>query len=248
MSNHPEQPQEKPPAWAERRPRISRGWIVPFAWLEHKMDWIAYLLAHWSFLKVLAYLESFGVLIAVIFYFSESGDRLKQKHYQAWQVINSAQGKGGNGGRIDALEVLNEDGVPLVGVDLSSAFLVGIRLPKANLNRADFEGADARNAQLNKASIENASLQNANFREANLKDSSLQGSTLNDADFSGANLKGADLSGASLNNADLRNADLGGVKWIHLKAIEGADIWGVKNPPQGFLDWAMAHGAVKTNE
>ncbi len=39
--------------------------------------------------------------MAVIFYFSESGDRLKQKHYQAWQVINTAQGKGGSGGRIE---------------------------------------------------------------------------------------------------------------------------------------------------
>jgi hypothetical protein len=28
---------------------------------------------------------------------SEAGDRKKQKHYQAWQVINTAQGKGGSG-------------------------------------------------------------------------------------------------------------------------------------------------------
>ena len=56
------------------------------------------------------------MLLAVVSYFSESKDRIKQKHYQAWQVINSAQGKGGSGGRIDALEELHADGVPLVGV------------------------------------------------------------------------------------------------------------------------------------
>jgi hypothetical protein len=248
MSNHLENVQEKPAAWTERRPKIAKGWLVPFAWLEHKMDWMAYLLAHWSLLKVLGYLESFGVLIAVIFYFSESGDRLKQKHYQAWQVINSAQGKGGNGGRIDALEVLNADGVPLVGVDLSSAFLVGIQLPKANLNRADFEGADARKAQMAGASIDDASLQNANFRDANLQGSSLQGSRLDDADLSGANFESADLSGVSLENSDLRNVDLKGVKWTDLKTIQGAEICGVKNPPPGFLDWALAHGAFKTDQ
>ena len=46
---------------------------------------------------------------AVIFYFTESGDRRKQKHYHAWQVINTAQGKNGSGGRIEALQELNED-------------------------------------------------------------------------------------------------------------------------------------------
>jgi hypothetical protein len=62
-------------------------------------------------------------LLAVVSYFSESKDRIKQKHYQAWQVINSAQGKGGSGGRIDALEELHADGVPLVGIDVNGAFL-----------------------------------------------------------------------------------------------------------------------------
>src|ERR1700741_4710735 len=76
-----------------------------------------------------------------IFYFSESGNRIKQKHYQAWQVINTAQGKGGSGGRIEALEELNADGVPLVGVDVSSAFLQGLTLERANLLRADFSSA-----------------------------------------------------------------------------------------------------------
>ena len=97
------------------------------------MEWVAYALSNWKFIEVLEYLGSFGVLIAVIFYFAETGDRLKQKHYQAWQVINSAQGKGGNGGRMEALEELNADGVPLVGVDLSPAFLQGVRLRKGIL-------------------------------------------------------------------------------------------------------------------
>src|SRR5262245_5889236 len=40
----------------------------------------------------------------------------KAANYQAWQVINSAQGKGGSGGRIHALHDLISSGVSLAGV------------------------------------------------------------------------------------------------------------------------------------
>src|SRR5262244_2405504 len=123
-------------------------WSSPFWLLEWGFEWLSYGLSHWALLEVLQYLGSFGVVVAVIFYFGESGDRLKQKHYQAWQVINSAEGKGGNGGRIEALEELNADGVSLVGVDLSSAFLQGVNLKEGMLERATLEGADARDAEL----------------------------------------------------------------------------------------------------
>ena len=139
---------ERPGSWAEWRSKLRHGWLMPFVLLEYGLDWVVYALSHWRFLELLEYLGSFGVLVAVIFYFSESGDRLKQKHYQAWQVINSAEGKGGNGGRIEALEELNADGVPLVGVNLSSAFLMGVRLPKGKLARANFDAADARDAEM----------------------------------------------------------------------------------------------------
>ena len=236
---------ERPEAWGERRAKIRHGWAEPFVRLEYGMEWTAYVLSNWSFLEVLEYLGSFGVLIAVIFYFAESGDRLKQKHYQAWQVINSAQGKGGNGGRMEALEELNADGVPLVGVDLSAAFLQGVRLRRAKLGRANFDAADARAADMTGADVENANMRSANFRGARLEGASLQGSVLDDADFSGADLKGADLSGASLENADLRNADLEGVKWETVRSVKGANVYGVKKAPSGFVEWAVGRGAVR---
>src|SRR6201987_4227985 len=139
---------KRPDSWEERRGRVKMAWAVPFWWIEYQTEWMAYLLSNWTFLEVLEYLSSFGVLVAVIFYFAESGDRLKQKHYQAWQVINTAEGKGGNGGRMDALQELNEDRVPLVGVDVSGAFLQGLHLEKANLARGNLNAADVRNAVL----------------------------------------------------------------------------------------------------
>ena len=174
---------ERPESWAEREARVRARWAKPFWWMQYQMEWCAYLLNNWTFLEVLEYLSSFGVLVAVLFYFAESGDRLKQKHYQAWQVINTAQGKGGNGGRIDALQELNRDGVPLVGVDLSMAFLQGIQLKRVNLSRANLAGADARNAEMPGANLEDASFRSANFREAKMQGAVLRRCVLDDADL-----------------------------------------------------------------
>src|SRR5271165_2030733 len=189
-----------------------RGWVVPFLALEWPIEWLAYALSHWSFPEVLEYLGSFSILVAVIFYFSESGDRLKQKHYQAWQVINTAQGKGGSGGRIEALQELDADGVPLVGVDVSGAFLQGIRLPRAHLLRADLNAVDARNSDFQAANFTDANLHSGNFRESNFSGANFQRADLGEADFCSANLNGAVLSGATLDAADLGNADLSNLK------------------------------------
>jgi hypothetical protein len=239
---------DRPETWPERRAKILHSWTVPFVCIGYGIEWLAYALNRWTLIEVLEYLGSFGVLIAVIFYFAESGDRVKQKHYQAWQVINSAQGKGGNGGRIEALEELNMDSVPLVGVDLSNAFLQGIRLKKANLARADLDAADARNAQLQSARIEDASLRSTNLRGANLENASLQRSILDEADLTGADMRNADLSDASLEEADLRKVNLDGVKWNALRVVKGANLYGVQNAPSGFLTWALSHGAITKPE
>src|SRR5271157_1643354 len=138
---------KRPEPWQTKRDALRHSWLVPLLAIDWVSEWMAYLLSNWSFLEVLEYLGSFSVLVAVIFYFSESGDRVKQKHYQAWQVINTAQGKGGSGGRIEALQELNADGVPLVGVDVSGAYLQGIRLSGAHLTRSNFSAADVRDGK-----------------------------------------------------------------------------------------------------
>jgi len=64
---------------------------------------VAYVLSNWSFLEVLEYLSSFGVLIAVVFYFSESGDRPKQKPIRHGRSLTLHRG-GRQRCRIDALQ------------------------------------------------------------------------------------------------------------------------------------------------
>jgi Pentapeptide repeats (8 copies) len=234
----------RPAPWSETRSTIRRRWILPFAALDWVWEWVAFALSNWTFLEVLEYLGSFSVLVAVVFYFSESGDRIKQRHYQAWQVINTAQGKGGSGGRIEALQELNEDKVPLVGVDVSSAFLQGIHLSKADLLRSNFSAADLRNSDLSGCNFALANLNSANFRGAVLDHASFVQANLRNADLNESHLTDANLEGAVLDDADLRGADLAGVQWRNMQSMTGANIAGIRNAPNGFVDWALQHGAI----
>ena len=120
------------------RARSSQAWARPLLFVDWVCEKLAWHLSRWSLLKVLAYAETFSVLVALIVWVAEAGDRTQQRHYQAWQVINTAQGKGGSGGRIDALRELNDDNVPLTGVDVAEAFLQGVHLDGAELRRANF--------------------------------------------------------------------------------------------------------------
>jgi hypothetical protein len=235
----------RPAAWKTIKSDFKHPWLLPLRRIEWILEWTAYGLSRWSFLEVLEYLGSLSVLIGVIFYFSESGDRVKQRHYQAWQVINTAQGKGGSGGRIEALQELNADKVPLVGVDASAAFLQGVHLEHANLLRADLSAADLRGSALDSARLDYANLHFANFRGSNLEGAVLSNANMSDADLVGANLDGAKLDGADLSSADLRNADLNSIAWQQIAAIKSANIAGVKNAPAGFREWALKNGAVE---
>lgn len=236
---------KRPEPWNVRRQGLKRGWTVPLWAFEWFCEWIAFVLSNWSFLEVLEYLSSFGVLIAVIFYFGESGDRLKQKHYQAWQVINTAQGKGGNGGRIEALQELDSDGISLVGVDVSGAFLQGIRIQRASLARSNFSAADLRDCDLTFTDLSDADLRSTNLRHCILRSANLERADMAESDLFGADLTGANLSGATLANADLRNADLANLKWSDTLNVKNANIFGVKNAPEGFITYALKRGAIQ---
>ena len=237
----------RPQPWPDQRRSIRHRWTVPVHAVEFAFQWTAYVLSRWAFLECLEYLGILSVLFAVIFYYSEAGDRQKQKHYQAWQVINTAQGKGGSGGRIEALQELNADAIPLVGVDLSGAFLQGVLLPRARLLRANLSAADLRDSRLEGSDLQYADLKSANFLRGSLRSADLRQADLAEAYLVDASLAQADLAGASLAKADLSAADLQGVKWQAIRTIAGANVYGVRNAPEGFLAWALAHGAISVH-
>jgi len=239
------QPRKRPEPWKVRKQSTALKGLLPFVALEWGLEWVAFALSNWTLLEVLEYLGTFSVLVAVIFYFAEWGDRVKQRHYQAWQVINTAQGKGGSGGRIEALQELNEDQVPLVGVDVSSAFLQGIRLHNANLLRSNLSSADLRNSDIDNCNFMLANLNSANFRGAHLDHAKFAQADLRNTDLNSSSLVAADFTGAILDDADLRSADLANIQWQHLKSIARTNIAGVKNAPPGFVEWALKNGAVE---
>jgi hypothetical protein len=234
----------RPPAWSDWRARHRATWVLPFVRLEWYLQWIAWALGNWALLEVLEYLGTFSVLIAVIFYFAESGNRKRQRHYTAWAVINTAQGKGGSGGRIEALEELNRDRVPLTGLDASVAFLQGVRLESALLSRCSFEAADLRMSVFHDADLSFCNLRSANFRGADFERAKLADSDLNNADLNGADLNSADFSRTDLSNSDLRNTDLKNLRWDEIRSMHLANVFGVRNAPDGFVAFALAHGAV----
>jgi uncharacterized protein YjbI with pentapeptide repeats len=233
-----------PPAWSERRAHCHSIWALPFHKLEWYLQWGAWALGNWALLEVLEYLGTFSVLIAVIFYFAESGDRTRQRHYTAWTVINTAQGKGGSGGRIEALEELNGDRVALTGLDASLAFLRGVQLPHAILSRCSLEAADLRMSVFPDADLSFCNLKSANFRETDFERAKLSDADLNNADLNSADLSASDFSRTDLTNADLRNTDLKNIRWDGITSMRLANIYGMRNAPAGFVAFAMAHGAV----
>lgn len=235
---------DRPLSWHEERQTISTPWLVPLHGMNWVLAWASWALSHWVLLDVLEHLSAFSVLVAVIFYFTDSGNRLKQKHYQAWQVINTAQGKGGSGGRIDALQELNNDHVSLVGVDASGAFLQGILLERAHLERCNLDSADLRSGDLKFAKLTDSDLQSTNLRQADLTGADLTSADLQDADLNQANLEKADLAQADLSRADLRNVNFLNVEWKEIRSLRQANIYGIRNASPEFLAFAQKQGAV----
>jgi uncharacterized protein YjbI with pentapeptide repeats len=234
----------RPESCKSRLQRAKYKWLLPFFALEWVWDWLSYLLGNWAFLEVIEYLGTFSILFGVILYFAESGDRDKQKHYQAWQVINTAQGKGGSGGRKEALQELAADHIDLVGVDVSDAFLQGVRLSGANLARANLRGTDVRDGVFERADLEYADLTSANIRGGSLAKANLQYAVFTDGDLNGCNLSEADCEDTDFSRADLRNCELKNLKWKGIKEVKLANVFGAKDAPDGFIAWARQNGAV----
>lgn len=93
----------------------------------------------------------------------------------------------------------------------------------------DLYGIDLYNAYLPRASFENAILVTANFAGADLEY----------ANFRGANLFCTNLAGASLY----------GIRgWGLIRSLDRANLYRVRNYPEGFIELAKKMGAVSMTE
>jgi hypothetical protein len=238
---------ERPKPWRQLRGAILRRWFVPFVFIDWLIQWAAYALSRFSLLELLEYCGSFSILFAVILYFVEAPQRQKMRHYQAWQLINSAQGNTGNGGRVDALEDLNNDHVSLVNINVTDAALEGLELPNADLRRAIMHGVDLKDSKFIGADLESSLLNESNFYSADLSGTNLSDCNMTGAYLMGAALRNANLSHVNFDGADLTSADLTGItNWKSITHFKGTNIHAIRSAPDGFIDWAKKNGAVDT--
>lgn len=103
----------KPPTW--RTWQAQNGskrwyWRAPLA-IEWGLEWFVYRLRSLALFDLLELAGRATILVAIALWFLGAGDRAKERHYRAWDLINSARGSTGDGGRRDALQDLNTDGV-----------------------------------------------------------------------------------------------------------------------------------------
>lgn len=152
--------------------------------------------------------EGFSILVAVWLFFLEAPERDKQAHYEAWKTIDSAHGLRNSYARLQALQDLNSDRVPLRGLSAPEADLRGIDLSGADLSNAYLSGADLSNANLSNANLSHANLVETKLTNANLNNSLLTGADLSYADFIEANLQNVDFVGANIVGANFVRSNL----------------------------------------
>ncbi len=108
-------------------------------------------------------------------------------------------------------------------LDLSGAYLSGIRMPGVdlsfdNLDQIDLTSADLRRGVFNGARMRQAYLTRCNLNRASFEDAQAAGASFTRSDLSGSNLNKADLRGADLSNCDIGFSTLVGAN------LAGADL------------------------
>jgi hypothetical protein len=251
---------EKPITWKEWKEQHPRFLLITsIEWGLRKLRYLCHESATIWFIEVTGWIIAIAsVFVVILVWIYEAEDRKKQKHYRAWELINSAIGSSGDGGRRRAIQDLYEDGVILAAAPFSKAYLVDMKLPgvvlweadlsgarlgsadlknKAILNKANLSGADLKFAELNGAVLDEANLSNANLRDANLN-----GATLIYANLNGVNLYDAELLDADLRDANLRDADLRDAS-LRRANMTGANLENAK-----FCETIMPDGTVNNRD
>ena len=100
--------------------------------------------------------------------------------------------------------------------------------------------------QLTSGYFDRAGIFGANLENAILFGANLRSAVLSKANLCNADLSSADISRAYLGCADLRNARLEGIKnWKNIESLKHANLFGVRDAPDGFVEWAIeVKGAV----
>jgi uncharacterized protein YjbI with pentapeptide repeats len=137
------------------------------------------------------------------------------------------------------LQEANLSGADLINADLSYADLSSATLIKTRLFRSDLTGANLIDSDLRSASLSSADLSGTCFESANLTDAQLSLANLKGAEFDMVDVNGANLTGADLRKSIFKNV----ANWQKIQSIQFANIYGIRDAPEGFIEWAKENGA-----
>jgi uncharacterized protein YjbI with pentapeptide repeats len=218
---------ERPKSWKEFSEAINKNdweedWRPPFKVFQWGCEWASYWLSRVALLEVLEYIGKLGILLAAIAYIYPGCDERKQaaedltksKHYVAWQTLNSAVGKSGNAGRVDALMDLNKDGVSLIGLDISNVtfernlILTNAQLEYAKLDGSQINGSDFSDAIMWNVVLANATCSCVRFRNANLDNANVTNATFIGCDFSSSSLFALNCSNTTFKFCNFVNSHI----------------------------------------
>lgn len=182
---------------------------------------------------------------AAIFLLEEEEERRNVRIARAWELLWKTEGVTGNFGQIAALESLHADGANLKRLQMRGRYLVGVRLPGADLFRAYFICTDLSGADLSgEANLERAEMQGATLVETDLRTVTLTSADLRSAVLRDADLREADLKEANLYSANLRGAKVSKTDF-ELALLNKADLTEAVGLTQDQLKVTCAHPALK---
>ena len=137
----------------------------------------------------------------------------------------------------------------LDSADLRQVSFRGSALRKTNFNSTQLSGAMFKFADAAGAYFMGTQADGVQFMFSDLSGAIFSQAILTDANFNQTTLKGAtisgDVRGASFYQANLENASLGLENWRLIDTIDGTNIFGVRHAPDGFIEWALANGAIQ---
>ena len=149
--------------------------------------------------------ESLSIVTAAFLYVLEAQKRRQRDNIEAYELLMNCNASGVKWlvGRITALEILNNAGLPIDGQQLAGFDLRNLQAANGHWHNVNLEGSVLRGANL-----AGTDLSGANLRGADLRDADLRGAILVGADLEGALLEGAQLDGAELDDAQADRASL----------------------------------------
>lgn len=109
----------------------------------------------------------------------------------------------------------------------------------------DLRWAPLQEISINQLDMSHMSLYHSNFEAADLNYVDFSDSQIEYANLSSADLTGVNINSASLIGANLENADLSAIKWNDETIVLNANIYGIRNSPAGFKEWALRNGALE---